>query len=165
MLQPPLLYLSHYLERNRAKYYDHLTATRQQRRDWEDRVCLFPRGFVKTAIKATGIPRAILEPRHRAAARQRTGLIGIRLLDLLFDRSLVRDNLDVAFQKANGDLEEPRLLTDITAAKRGLVFRSDPYLSPLQENPPAGSRATALQSTEPSGASTTSGCGSGIATR
>jgi Fic family protein len=157
-LHRPLLYLSHYLKRNRAEYYDRLTAIRQ-RGDWEGWIRFFLRGVGETATEATATARAILElrERHRAVVGERTGLNGMRLLDLLFDRplvnvNLVKDNLDVAFQTANnlvGELEGAGLLSEITGGKRGRVFRYDPYLALLQDEPPAGSAVGGLQEVEP----------------
>lgn len=156
-LHRPLLYLSHYLKRNRAEYYDRLTAIRQ-RGDWEGWTRFFLRGVGETAAEATATARAILElrERHRAVVGGRTGLNGMRLLDLLFDRplvnvNLVKDNLDVAFQTANslvGEFEAAGLLTEITGSKRGRVFRYVPYLALLQDDAPVRSGAGDLQTTE-----------------
>jgi len=90
---------------------------------------------------------------------ERTGLNGMRLLDLLFDSPLVnvnlaKDNLAVAFQTANslvGEFEGAGLLTEITGGKRGRVSRYDPYLALLQDEPLFGSGAGRLQTTETRG--------------
>ncbi|MEJ7656815.1 MAG: hypothetical protein WKF33_07285 [Thermoleophilaceae bacterium] len=65
--------------------------------------------------------------------------------------NLVKDNLDVAFQTANslvGEFEAAGLLSEITGGKSGRVFRYDPYLALLQDEPPVESGAGRLQTTE-----------------
>ncbi len=142
VLHRPLLYLSHYLKRNRAEYYDRLTAIRQ-RGDWEGWVRFFLRGAAETATEATETARAILALReeHREMVRAHTGLNGVRLLDLLYDRplvnvNLVRDRLDVSFATANNlvsQFEQTGLLREITGGRRRRVFRYDSYLALLME--------------------------------
>lgn len=146
VLHRPLLYLSHYLKRNRAEYYDRLMGIRL-RGDWEGWMRFFLRGVGETATEANATARAILDlrERHRAVVAERSGLNGVRLLDLLFDRplvnvNLVKDTLDVAYQTANslvGDFQAAGLLSEITGGKRRRVFRYDPYLALLRDEPPA----------------------------
>lgn len=152
-LHRPLLYLSHYLKKNRAEYYDRLMAIRE-RGDWEGWIRFFLRGVGETAAEAHATALAILalRERHRAIVGERTGLSGVRLLDLLFDRplvnvNLVKDNLDVAYQTANtlvSDFEAAGLLSEITGGKRRRVFRYDPYLALLQDDPPVA-RESAIE--------------------
>lgn len=143
VLHRPLLYLSHYLKENRAEYYDRLTAIRR-RGDWEGWIRFFLRGAADTATEATETARAILElrERHRELVQDHTGLNGVRLLDLLFDRplvnvNLVRDRLDVSFATANnlvGQFEQSGLLREMTGGRRRRVFRYDSYLALLSES-------------------------------
>lgn len=141
-LQRPLLYLSHYLKRNRAEYYDRLSAIRQ-RGDWEGWMRFFLRGVAETAAEATATARGILElrGRDRELAEKRAGLNGARLIELLFDRplvnvNLVKETLDIAYGTANslvGQLEDAGVLTEITGGRRRRVFRYDRYLSLLSD--------------------------------
>jgi Fic family protein len=143
-LQRPLLYLSHYLKRNRAEYYDRLSAIRE-RDDWEGWMRFFLRGVAETATEATSTAQAILElrERDRAVAEDHGGLNAARLLDLLFDRplvnvKLVKDSLGVAFATANNlvaQLERAGVLTEITGGRRRRVFRYDAYLALLSDGP------------------------------
>lgn len=145
VLHRPLLYLSHYLKRNRAEYYDRLTAIRR-RGDWEGWMRFFLRGAAETATEATKTAQAILALReeHRELVQERTGLNGVRLLDFLFDRplvnvNLVKDSLSVSFATANnlvGEFERAGLLREVTGGRRRRVFRYDAYLALLREDEP-----------------------------
>jgi Fic family protein len=153
VLHRPLLYLSHYLKRNRAEYYDRLTAIRQ-RGDWEGWMLFFLRGAAETATEATETARAILALReeHRGLVQERTGLNGVRLLDFLFDRplvnvNLVKESLEVSFATANNlvsEFERSGLLREITGGRRGRIFRYDSYLALLREDEPAPHTAEQL---------------------
>jgi HTH DNA binding domain len=146
-LHRPLLYLSHYLKQNRAEYYDRLMAVRR-RGDWEGWLVFFLDGVAATATEATETARAILglRERHRELVGERTGLNGMRLLDLLYDRplvnvNLVKDALEVSFATANnlvGQFEEARVLREITGGRRRRVFSYDAYLALLRDDAPAG---------------------------
>lgn len=150
VLHRPLLYLSHYLKRNRAEYYDRLTAIRRQG-DWEGWLRFFLRGVAETAVEATETARAILALReqHREVVQERCGLNGVRLLDFLFDRPLVNVNLvtrslQVSFATANNlvrEFEQVGLLREITGGRRRRVFRYDSYLALLRETESMPARA------------------------
>jgi Fic family protein len=155
-LHRPLLYLSHYLKQNRAEYYDRLMAVRR-RGDWEGWLLFFLRGVAETATEATETARAILDlrERHRELVGERTGLNGMRLLDLLYDRplvnvNLVRDTLEVSFATANnlvGQFEEAGLLREVTGGRRRRVFSYDDYLALLRDEAPPGRYEGELQRT------------------
>jgi cell filamentation protein, protein adenylyltransferase len=157
VLHRPLLYLSHYLKRNRAEYYDRLMGVRL-RGDWEGWVRFFLRGVAETATEATETAQAILHLRveHRGLVQERAGSNGLRLLDLLFDRplvnvNLVRDSLGISFAWANNlvrQLEDVGLLNEITGGRRGRVFRYDAYLALLRDDVPTPRAAVDLQTTE-----------------
>ncbi len=142
VLHRPLLYLSHYLKQHRAEYYDRLMAIRLSG-DWEGWMRFFLIGVNQTAIEATETARSILElrERDRALVQEGTGLNGVRLHDLLFDRplvnvNLVRDALGVSFATANNlvsRFEGAGLLREITGGRRGRVFSYDRYLALLAE--------------------------------
>lgn len=142
VLHRPLLYLSDYLKRNRAEYYDRLTAIRR-RGDWEGWMRFFLQGAAETAHEATETAQAVLVLReaHRDLVQERTGLNGMRLLDLLFDRplvnvNLVKDSLGISFATANnlvGEFERAGLLREITGGRRRRVFRYESYLELFRE--------------------------------
>lgn len=145
VLHRPLLYLSHYLKQNRAEYYDRLNAVRR-RGDWEAWLLFFLQGVAQTAAEARATAQRILglRERHRELVQERTGLNGLRLLDLIFEApllnvNLVRDRLGVSFATANnltGVFEEAGLVREITGGRRRRIFRYDSYLDLLQNDPP-----------------------------
>jgi cell filamentation protein, protein adenylyltransferase len=157
VLHRPLLYLSHYLRRNRAEYYDRLMAVRL-RGDWEGWLRFFLIGVSETATEATATAQAILDlrDRHRELVGQRAGLNGHRLHDLLFDRplvnvNLVKDRLGLSFATDNGlvkSFEEIGLLEEITGGRRSRIFSYDSYLSLLRDDLPKRVDAGELQSTK-----------------
>ncbi len=145
VLEKPLLYLSHFLRRHRAEYYDRLTAVREG--DWEGWLAFFLRGVAETSREATITAGAILVLRddHRRRVAEVAGTTGLRLLDGLFQQPIVnvawvRGNLDVSWPTANrlvGQLVDDRLLVEMTGHRRNRVFRYEPYLA-LFEEPVAG---------------------------
>lgn len=152
-----MLYFSHYLKRNRAEYYDRLTAIRQ-RGDWEGWLRFLLRGAAETATEATETARAILALReqHRGLVQERTGLNGLRLLDFLFDRplvnvNLVKDSLEISFATSNNlvaEFEQAALLREITSGRRRRVFRYDSYLSLLRDDEPAPRNGNQVDASE-----------------
>jgi Fic family protein len=157
VLHRPMLYLSVYLKRHRAEYYDRLTAIRSSG-DWESWLRFFLTGVAETAEEATATARAILDLReqHRRLIQERTsGVNGLRLLDLLFERplvhvNLVKDSLGIAFVTANKlveQLEGVGLLEEITGRKRDRIFSYSPYVALFRDEPPGADRAE-VQETE-----------------
>jgi Fic family protein len=156
-LHRPLLYLSYYFKRNRAEYYDRLTAVRESG-DWEGWVRFFLRGVADTATEATRTAREILGLRetHRELIQEHLGLNGVRLHDLLFDRplvnvNLVKDALAISFGTANNlvtQLEADGLLVEITGGKRRRVFRYEPYVALLRDEPRTLLQHGEVQTTE-----------------
>lgn len=142
VLHRPLLYLSYYLKRHRAVYYDRLTAIREDG-DWEGWVRFFLTGVQETAEEAVGTAGAIvdLRERHHAIAADDAGVNGVKALDVLFQRPLVNvnvlaDALDVTFATANrvvDALQGAGMVDEITGGRRNRVFRYTPYLSLFSE--------------------------------
>jgi Fic family protein len=157
VLHRPLLYLSVYLRRHRAEYYDRLTAIRETG-DWEGWLRFFLTGVAQTAEEAAATARAILDlrERHRQLIQERLpGANGLRLLDLLFERpliqvNLIKNSLGVAFVTANKLVEQMEslgLLHEITGRRRDRVFSYTPYVDLFQDEPPGG-KAGELQETK-----------------
>jgi len=157
VLHRPLLYLSVYLKRNRAEYYDRLMAIRNSG-DWESWLRFFLTGVAQTAEEATATARAILELReeHRHRIQERTaGVNGLRLLDLLFERplvhvNLVKDSLGISFVTANKlveQLEGLGVVEEVTGRKRDRVFSYSPYVALFQDEPPGADEGD-IQETE-----------------
>jgi len=139
VLRRPLLYLSHYLKRNRAVYYDSLQAVRDDGR-WEEWLTFFLRGVEEVANEATATARAIVALRDADWAQVRSeGLAAtnlMRLLDLLFRQPIVsaayvRDRLEVRYQTANELIERlvsKNILVETTGQKRNRRFAYRKYL-------------------------------------
>jgi Fic family protein len=158
VLHRPLLYLSAYLKRRRAEYYDRLMAIREAG-DWEGWLKFFLRGVGETAEEATRTAQeiVILREAHRSQIQEGgVGFNGLRLLDLLFQRplvniKLVRQRLGVTFTTATRLVEQfarLELLEEITGAQRGRVYRYAPYLRLFAEQERPVAEAGPLQATE-----------------
>ncbi len=158
VLHRPLLYLSVYLKRHKAEYYDRLMAIREDG-DWEGWLRFFLRGVRDTAAEATDTARAIVSLReaHRGAVESSgLGVNGLRLLDLLFERpfvnvSLAREVLDVSFVTANNlveRLQQLGVLQEMTGQQRYRVFRYGPYVDLFQEVVPSAEQDVPVQTTE-----------------
>jgi Fic family protein len=142
VLRAPLLYLSHYLKLHRTEYYDRLTEVRV-RGDWEGWLRFFLRGVAATAEEATETAERIFELRedHRRLVLEQTGVTGLRLLSVLFERPLVNVNyvsaeLDVTFPTANrlvARFEDLGLLREVTGQRRSRRFRYEPYVRLFEE--------------------------------
>lgn len=158
ILHKPLLYLSTYLKRNRAKYYDRLTAIRE-RGDWEGWLRFFLRGVAETAGDATVTARAIIQQReeHRALVQGHgAGINGLRLLDLLVQSPLVNvtfvgERLGISFVTANTLVKQFQnlgLLDEVTGSKRNRRFRYTPYIQLFAESGMDLAADSAIQTTE-----------------
>lgn len=142
VLHRPLLYLSHYLKRHRAAYYDRLTAVREDG-DWEGWARFFLTGVRETADEAVRTARAIvdLRERHHPVVTEAAGLNGVKALECLFQRPLVNVNLlagelDVTFATANrviDSLQSANIVEEITGGRRNRVFSYRPYLELFSE--------------------------------
>jgi Fic family protein len=141
VLSKPLLYLSYYLKRRRATYYDRLMAIRQDG-DWEGWLEFFAEGVASTADEAVTTATRILalQADHRRRA-QVQGANGLRLLDLLFERPLVnvrlvRDEVGVSLPTAGklvNDFVGLGIIEEVTGYRRNRVFRYTPYLRLFDE--------------------------------
>lgn len=138
-LSRPILYLSHYLKRHRAEYYDRLMAIRHDG-DWEGWLKFFIRGVAETGEQAAARARAIVELReqHRDFVQKSpSGLNGLRLLDLMFERpffnvNLVSERLGVSYGTANklaDQLAALGIIEETTGGQRNRRFRYSPYLA------------------------------------
>jgi Fic family protein len=145
VMHRPLLYLSLYLKRHRAEYYDRLMGVRESG-DWEGWMRFFLKGVAETAAEATSTARAILALReqHRALVQEEgLGFNGIRLVESLYENPLVHiklaaDLLDVHYVTASKLVErfvELKLLSEITGRKRDRIFSYDPYLALFRDEP------------------------------
>ncbi|MPZ22709.1 MAG: Fic family protein [Dehalococcoidia bacterium] len=157
VLHRPLLYLSHYLKRRKAEYYDSLMAVRNGGQ-WEEWLVFFLEGVAATASEATVTAGNILALRSahtEIAAGRGFGADSPRLIDLLLRSPLVnvnfvKDRLGVAYltaAKLIGRFEAAGLVEEITGRKRNRIFRYTSYLDLFEEQEPSEAPA-ATQTTE-----------------
>ena len=144
VLHRPLLYLSYYLKRHRAEYYDRLTAVRLDG-DWEGWLRFFLQGVGETADKATTTAGKILALRDQhLAAVSNLGANGIQMLDHLYRQPLLDINavvraLNISYPTANklaAAFEERGVLREVTGNRRNRIFRYTPYLSLFEDPSP-----------------------------
>ncbi len=140
VLTRPLLYLSHYLKTNRARYYESLQAVRDDGK-WEEWLSFFLGGVEEVANEATSTARAIVALRDADLGQIRSeGLAAanlMRLLDLLLRQPIVsaayvRDRLEVRYQTANELIERlvaKGILAETTGRKRNRRFAYKKYLA------------------------------------
>ncbi len=142
VLTKPVLYLSTFLKRHQARYFDHLTAVRREGA-WEGWIGFFLEGVAESARGATLTAAAI----HRLRETDRSNLLlsgvgkagkyDIALLDAMFRQPLVNSawvqrELGVTSPTANKALErlcELNILRETTGAKRNRTYRYDAYLN------------------------------------
>ncbi|HKJ73278.1 MAG TPA: Fic family protein [Alphaproteobacteria bacterium] len=140
ILQSPVLYLSHYLKKHRARYYDLLQATRDSG-DWERWLKFFLQGIAEVSNEATETARRIVELReeHRniiTATFGRAAANGLTLLEHLFANPIISVNraaevLNVGYPTANNLLARfvtNRLTNEITGNVRNRRFSYQPYI-------------------------------------
>ncbi len=139
ILHRPLLYLSHFLKEHRTEYYDRLMEIRNAG-DWEGWLKFFLRGVADTASEATDTARAIIALRsdHSGQVEQQgLGMIGLRLLTLLYEWPLINvafaaERLGIAYGTANRLVDEFArlgLLKEVTGGRRNRRFRYEPYVA------------------------------------
>ncbi|MEZ5716129.1 MAG: Fic family protein [Paracoccaceae bacterium] len=141
VLQKPVLYLSHYLKRNRGRYYDLLQAVRTEG-DWEAWIKFFLTGVAEVANEATDTARQIVQLRedHRQKLIETLGkgaANGLKFLETLYRRPIftvatVAEQLGLSQQAANtltDRLEQLGVVCEITGQRRNRMFSYDPYVA------------------------------------
>jgi Fic family protein len=152
------LYLSVYLRRHKAEYYDRLMAVREDG-NWEGWLSFFLRGIRDAAREASDKAQDILRLReeHRSLIDEHNqGINGLKLLALLFRRpiinvNLVKDSLGTSFATANSQIEQFEklgFLHEITGQRRNRIFRYSPYLDLFAEVIPSPAQDVPSQTTE-----------------
>jgi Fic family protein len=134
VLSQPLLYLSIYLKAHRAKYYDRLTAIRNDG-DWEGWLSFFLHGVCEVSESAALTAHEITKLRESIRDTPRSPTAK-RLIDSLFLRPWLNVNLAAklahcSFATANKALDELvalGLVREVTGQKRNRTFKFEPYL-------------------------------------
>jgi Fic family protein len=144
VLQKPVLYISHYLRKNRQAYYDHLQNVRE-RGDWESWIRFFLRGVTEVSLQAADTARQILELReeHRGRITDHLGYSaasGHRVLDVMYERPIlsvkdVREITKTSYAAANNLVSkfvDLNLLKEITGQARNRRFLYESYVHLFQ---------------------------------
>lgn len=145
VLSRPLLYLSLFLKKHRATYYERLQAVRQDG-DWEGWIKFFLEAVVAVADEASRTTRDILV----LIARDKERLLGLgkaaatalqvhsfvaRHVYMTVPRaSAVIDATEPSIYKAVDSMTEMGILSEVTGQKRNRVFAYDGYLKLLQRD-------------------------------
>jgi len=139
ILKAPVLYLSDYLERNRAEYYQRLTDVRENDsiNDW---LVFFLDGLAETAAIGIDTFNEILRFKNHwekeISAWKPQARSGLTLLEYLFGQvwvnaKMVAEAANVSQPTAYKLIERfvnSGLLVEMTGAKRDRIFRFDAYL-------------------------------------
>ena len=147
ILHKPVLYLSHYLKRNRQDYYERLQSVRDSG-DWEAWLSFFLRGVNEVSGEATDTARRILALReeHRRMVTEELGrgaANGHKLLEALYRHPIVAVNdvqhfTSTTFPAANtivARLTDLGILKEITGNARHRRFRYEPYVRLFADEP------------------------------
>ncbi len=139
VLSRPVLYLSTYLKRHQAAYFERLTAVRAEG-DWEGWLGFFLDGVQESATSAAATSEAI--HRLREADRAKIVAVGgvgydIAVLDELFSQPLLNANwvervLGVTTTTANKVLDRfcsANILRETTGNRRNRLYRYDEYIN------------------------------------
>ena len=141
-LKDPMLYLSLYFKQQRKQYYDLLQAVRD-RGDWEAWVEFFLTGVIETANEAVDTARQLLtlfeEDRTSIRALGRPAASMLRVHDLLQRQPIIgivpaSKQLKVTHptvMKALANLQELKIVHEITGRQRGRLFAYSRYMSIL----------------------------------
>lgn len=145
ILHRPLLYLSLYLKRHRAQYYDRLMAVRTEK-EWEAWLKFFLRGAAEVSQTATETARKILDLRESdrdiLKSFRKSALVQ-RLFDYFFEQPMfnvrmVQKQLSCSYAKANQlvvQFEKLGLLKETTSWQRSRRYKFWPYLALFEEKP------------------------------
>ena len=147
VLRQPLLYLSHFLKRNRGEYYDRLMQVRQTG-EWLPWISFFLRGVVSVGEDAVSTARGIVALREQQLrmAGSMSSKYAVPLLDLLYRRPIIQiggvaAELGCTFAQASGliaTFEAQGMLSEITGQQRNRTYRFDPYLQLFQASSVTG---------------------------
>jgi Fic family protein len=140
ILKKPILYLSDFFERNRTLYYDNLTRVREKD-DLEQWFKFFLVGIIETAKSSISTFDSILKLQKEVEAKiQKLGSRSNNaqlILNYLFQRPIidvqkVKDLTGLSIPsvyKLIEELENLKILTETTGAKRGKIYLFEAYTS------------------------------------
>lgn len=137
----PVLYLSYYFKRHRARYYELLQKVRDEG-DWEAWIKFFLEGVSTVSLEATATARAIVELRenHRHTIINDFGRAagnGLRVLESLYKTPFttttsVQKLLKITFPPASNLIQrmvDADMLVEVTGQDRYRIYQYRPYVS------------------------------------
>jgi Fic family protein len=137
----PVLYLSYYFKRHRARYYELLQKVRDEG-DWEGWIKFFLEGVATVSLEATATARAIVELRenHRHTIINDFGRAagnGLRVLESLYKTPFttttsVQKLLKITFPPASNLIQrmvDADMLVEVTGQDRYRIYQYRPYVS------------------------------------
>lgn len=139
LLPEPLMYLSGYLKKHQAEYYNRLAAVRTDG-DWEGWVSFFLEGVTVAAADAerhiVSLATLLAADRRRLLADTKAGTASYRLFELLpvmprFNVEQVRQKLGISFPTANAAvrlLEDLGMVAEQSGQKRGRSYGYVAYI-------------------------------------
>jgi Fic family protein len=139
ILSKPLLYLSFYLKKNRAEYYDLLMKVRLKGA-WEDWIKFFLNGVSETSEEAAKTAREVIQLKEELITKlynhSISSVYGVKLIDLLFKNPLVSvkdvsGKLNISKESANElvkKFEEVGILKEITGKQRYKKYSFKEYI-------------------------------------
>ena len=141
ILTRPLLYLSYYLRRHRAEYYDRLQAVRDNG-EWEPWLKFFLRGVREVSGEATETARKVIGLREQDRSVLENSLgrragAGLMLLEHLFYGPIIMVSgaasaTELTYASANSlvaQFVKLGCLVEITGRKWGRLFRYESYVA------------------------------------
>ena len=145
LLKNPVLYISYYLKRNRAEYYDRLSLVRKKG-EFEQWIRFFLQGVTETAEDAIESIKALNELHNRNI--NKINSIGGRIKNILRLFSYIEQNPIIDIQKTAAELNlsyntvskvanvliENKILASVTNAKRNRCFAYEEYLNLLKKD-------------------------------
>jgi Fic family protein len=144
LLREPLLYLSLYFKKHRARYYDLLEVVRKEG-DWEAWLEFFLEGVAETAEEAVQTARRLVKlfttDRSRIEKQGRQTASLLRIHEALKQRPLATlsdaaSRSGLSFPSTASAMEAlvaMGLVRELTGKKRNRVFTYDKYLAALSE--------------------------------
>lgn len=145
VLARPLLYLSHYLLRNRSRYYDHLQNLREGG-DYESWIIFFLKGISEVSRESYDRTMRIRDLKDKGKnviidGMGRNSQKALILHEELFRRPIVNVNniaeiTGLTYQSANklvNELERLGILVEVTGGKRNRVYEFREYMDVLNE--------------------------------
>lgn len=139
ILKQPILYLSDFFERNRMLYYDNLMRVRTHN-DLSQWLKFFLTGIIETAQKGVRTFDGILQLQKSIEEKIKTlkgrGADAKLLMDYLYTKPVINattvaqviDKSPASAYKLLRDLENLKIIKEVTGAERGRRYRFDYYL-------------------------------------